>query len=210
MMLAHWAGFNDDEKLQMLDDMVHDVQRVSHLLDELLEGARLEPGPVRLARQPTDMASVARRAVRSVQAIFPMLEASIEAPEGLPALSADPFQLEQVVANLVENACKYGAATGLRIAISCCDGAQGGEVAVTVRDPGPGIAPRDLPHITEKFYRSPDNGPGGLGLGLWISMGIVEAHGGRLRAESRPGEGTAVTFTIPLRAPAPNGKLAGS
>lgn len=210
MMLAHWAGFSDDEKLQMLEDIVHDVERAGRLLDELLESIRLDPGPLRLARQPTDMAGVARRAVRSVEALFPMLEAEVQAPEGLPSMDADPFKLEQVVANLVENACKYGSPQGVRIAIAGCAGGRGAHLAVTVSDRGPGIAPGDLPHVTEKFYRSPDSGPGGLGLGLWISKGIVEAHGGQLHAVSGPGQGTAVTFTIPLQAPAPAGKLAGS
>ena len=76
-------------------------------------------------------------------------------------------------------------------------------------DNGLGIAPEDLPHITEKFFRATAREPGGLGLGLWISREIVEAHGGVLLATSVPGEGTTVRFTIPLHESTGAGKLAG-
>ena len=79
----------------------------------------------------------------------------------------------------------------VRVSVTGRPGRRGEEVAVTVADSGPGIEPEDLPHVTEKFYRAARNPLGGLGLGLWISKEIVEAHGGELSAVSGPGQGTA-------------------
>jgi two-component system sensor histidine kinase KdpD len=115
----------------------------------------------------------------------------------LPDVLADPIQLELVVTNLLENAIKYAPA-GTPIDVGTqVDGAQ---IKLWVADRGPGFPPGDEERIFEKFYRagSPAHKPGGSGLGLAIAKGIVEAHGGWITAENRPGGGALVTLSLPV------------
>ena len=104
------------------------------------------------------------------------------------------MMLEQVLTNLVENACKYASPTGLRIEVELGAGC----LVVSVADRGEGISAADLPQVFRKFFRRDLSKPTGTGLGLWISRGLVEAHGGRLTASSSEGVGTTFTFTLPL------------
>lgn len=212
MLLAHWADFSEPEKLQMLEEILHDAKRVGRLVDELLEGSRLEPGPLRLFLRPTDIGEVVGRALRSLALALPELEATVAVADGVPSVMADGDKLEQVLVNLVENACKHGSSQGVSVNVSV-ESAPGGEevVVVTVADHGPGIKAEDLPRVTEKFFRSPTSEvPGGLGLGLWICRGIIEAHGGELVVGPGQGDGTQVSLVLPLRSGARTGKLAGS
>jgi signal transduction histidine kinase len=99
----------------------------------------------------------------------------------------------------VENACKYASPVGLTITAEVSRGDAGiGEVAVAVTDRGEGIPPSDLPKVFDKFFRRDLGRPTGSGLGLWISRGLVQVHGGRLTASSVPGQGTTFRFTLPL------------
>ncbi len=113
----------------------------------------------------------------------------------------DPLLVEQVLINLLDNAIKYTPeGSPIEISASVEDGA----VRVTVADRGPGFAPGEEARIFEKFYRGQDAGTrSGAGLGLAIARGIVEAHGGRITAEPRPGGGALFRFTLPLAAEAP-------
>ncbi len=114
----------------------------------------------------------------------------------VPEVYADPDKLTQVLTNLVENACKYASPVGLTVTAEVLDGA----VAVSVADRGEGIPPSDLPKVFDKFFRRDLGRPTGSGLGLWISRGLVQVHGGKLTASSVPGEGTTFRFTLPLYA----------
>ena len=126
---------------------------------------------------------------------YPDLEAEACFPDDFPKVYADPDKVEQVLTNLVENACKYGSLRGLRVEGSVADDA----VSVAVNDQGEGIAPSDLPKVFTKFFRRAVGRPTGSGLGLWISRGLVESHGGHLVAESNLGSGGATfRFTLPL------------
>lgn len=207
MLLGHWADFSDRDKLEMLREILHDAERVGRLIDELLDVTRLESGQLRLHVRETSLGQLAEHVVAKVKLSYPALEAVVDVPEQLPIVPVDPFKVEQVLSNLLENACKYGSAASVRVSGTYTAGPGGGEVSVTVSDHGPGISPDDLPHVTEKFFRGVDSKPSGLGLGLWISKGIVEAHGGNFTVASPSGEGTAVRFTIPLRAGTRAGKL---
>ena len=242
MLLAHWEDFSDADKIGMLKEMRHDAERVGRLIDDLVEVSRLETGRASLVLRQVDMADLVARVVADLKAAYPVLEASVEIPPQLPPVVADPFRLEQVIGNILENACQYGSPGTVRIrgsyhpspfpnrapgvsggplpgtgqppAGEWGDGPTGqqapsGVVEIAISDKGEGIAPDDLPHVTEKFYRSAAARRGGLGLGLWISKSIVEAHGGRLVASSVAGEGATVHFTIPLRRDGGSGKLAG-
>ncbi|HEX2923308.1 MAG TPA: ATP-binding protein, partial [Chloroflexota bacterium] len=116
--------------------------------------------------------------------------------ESLPPVSADPDRLERIVLNLLSNALKYSAPqTPVDIRAS----RKNGQALVAVEDRGQGIAPEDLPHIFERFYRT--KGPHrkeSIGLGLYISRILVEAHGGRISVKSELGKGSTFSFTLPL------------
>jgi signal transduction histidine kinase len=200
MLIGHWADFTDDDKIEMLTEVLHDAVRVGRLVDELLDASRLEPGSLALHRRSTEISLVARRVVTNLKISYPELEASIDLGTGLPPVMADPFELERVFTNILENACRHGAAGVVSITGSLALSRQAAAVEVAIADQGPGIPGEELPHVTEKFFRGAGRDANGLGLGLWISRGIVEAHGGELVATSVAGQGTTVRFSIPVDA----------
>ena len=233
MLLAHWEDFPEADKLAMLQEISHDAERAGQLMDDLMEVSRLEAGQVPLTMRQVDIRELVARVVSRLKVTYPVLEASVEIPAPLPPVVADPFRLEQVMGNIIENACQYGSPSTVRVTggfrPSPLPGSGGaapaggagrpgepargdaapGVVEIAISDKGDGISPEDLPHVTEKFYRSANAQPGGLGLGLWVSKSIVEAHGGELVASSVAGQGATVHFTIPLRRDGASGKLAG-
>jgi signal transduction histidine kinase len=120
-------------------------------------------------------------------------------PANLPLIHADPDRLRQVLSNLLDNALKF--TTQGEISISCEEDDQSGFVRIAVTDTGCGIDAAALPKIFERLFQSPnaiESSRKGLGLGLHISKHLVEMHGGRIWAESNPGEGTKVSFTMPV------------
>jgi signal transduction histidine kinase len=209
MLLGHWADFSDNDKTDMLREVHHNAARVGCLVDELLEASRSVARPPVLQRRETDMAALVARVARSLKISHPELEVSVEQSPRLPKALVDPFKVEQVLANLLENAGQHGSAAGVQVAATLRSARGDDVVEISVSDKGNGIAPGDLPHITEKFFRAAKGRGDGLGLGLWISRQIVEAHGGELMASSVPGEGTTLRFTIPLHPRPAAGKLAG-
>ena len=130
---------------------------------------------------------------------------TVNLPAELPWLSLDGGLMEQVLANLLENAVKYTlAGTPIEINAAACDG----EVTVEVADRGQGLSPGSEEQVFEKFYRAQVEGPhGGVGLGLTICRAIVDVHGGRIWAENRPGGGAVFKFTLPVTENPPKIKL---
>ena len=118
-------------------------------------------------------------------------------PDDLPALLLDYVEIDQVLSNLVENATKY-APDGSEIDLLVHRA--NGEVHVAVEDRGSGIPAASLPHLFDAFYRVSDGTPrpAGFGLGVAVARGLIEAHGGRIWAENRPGGGARFTFTLPV------------
>jgi PAS domain S-box-containing protein len=194
LMLNRWERLADDQKRMMLEQVNHDADRVTRLITELLDISRLETGRLILRRQMVDLPRLAASVVEKVAMEYPELDATTDFPAAFPKVYADPDKIEQVLTNLVENACKYASPQGLRI-----DGEVGPEwVSVNVHDRGEGIPESDLPKVFTKFFRRSVGRPTGSGLGLWISRGLVESHGGELRAESKEGRGSTFRFTLPL------------
>ena len=194
LLLNRWDRLKDEQKKMMLEQVNHDADRVTRLITELLDISRLELGRLVLRRQLVDVRDVAALVVEKVSMDQPALDATIVVADDVPKVYADPDKVEQVLTNLVENACKYGSPTGLRIEVQRRE--QSLEVSVT--DQGEGISPADLPQVFRKFFRRDLSKPTGTGLGLWISRGLVEAHGGKLTATSTQGQGTTFTFTLPM------------
>lgn len=196
LLLSRWERLKDEQKRTMLEQVHHDADRVTRLVTELLDISRLETGRLVLKRQMVALPDLARSVIDKVRIGIPELDCEVDFPDGLPAVYADPDKVEQVLTNLVENAAKYGSPTGMRVTGSLADG----EVAIEVHDVGEGIPAEDLPRVFTKFFRRDHGRPTGTGLGLWISQGLVEAHGGHLTAASELGAGSTFRFTLPTDA----------
>jgi two-component system, OmpR family, phosphate regulon sensor histidine kinase PhoR len=175
------------------------VDRLTSLVDQLLEQARAESGQLKLALRDVDLEEVARPIVASFERQASNKGVSLELLTLRPVrVEADPDRLAQVFVNLIDNALRHTSGGG-RIKIEL--DARDSDAVLRVRDTGEGIPYRDLPHIFERFYvvdRSRTRGSGGAGLGLAIVKGIVDAHGGAISAESMLGRGTAFTIRLPI------------
>jgi signal transduction histidine kinase len=180
---------------------LEELDRIRSIVEELLLLARLDEG-LQMVEEPVEVDLLLREAtVRGM--VLGQGEITVDAPEGLTVL-ADSDRLLQVVGNLIGNALRHG---GEGVTITLAARAEGRGVVIDVADDGPGIAPGDLPHVFDRFYRASAarrGVPGGAGLGLAIVASLVEAMGGSVSASSTVGVGT--TFSIRLQAvPAPAG-----
>ena len=200
LLLNRWDRLVDDQKKMMLEQVHHDADRVTRLVTELLDISRLETGRLVLRRQMVDIPALAAAVMEKVAMEYPDLECNVDFPDEMPRVYADPDKIEQVFTNLIENAAKYASPQGMQVVGEV----DGDTVTVSVRDRGEGIPESDLPHVFRKFFRRDHGRPTGTGLGLWISQGLVEAHGGRLTVSSNVGEGSVFSFTLPSKAFDPN------
>lgn len=169
--------------------------RLDRLLRNLLEMMRLEAGAVQLKKEWHSPEEVVGSALGRLQNRMRNHVLQTNIPADLPLINVDGVLLEQVVINLVENALTYAPA-GTSIELSASAGDR--EIMIEVADRGPGLPTGEEARIFEKFYRLQPDREGGVGLGLTICRGIVEAHGGRIWAENRAGRGALFRFTIPL------------
>lgn len=180
-----------------------EAQRLKRLVDDLQELSRVEAQAFELQRQPVDLSSLFRSVLKRLAPMAASRRVRLEAQPlaDLPALMGDEDRLLQVLSNLTGNALQYTPEGG-SVTLSALK--VGSEIHVAVRDTGIGIAPEHLPRIFDRFYRIDKSrsrlAGGGSGIGLTIARALVEAHGGRLWAES-PGEGQGSTFVFSLPAP---------
>jgi two-component system, OmpR family, sensor histidine kinase VicK len=146
--------------------------------------------------EPVEAKVLLRGLARRAEALAAEHDATLDTALSDGALvRVDPVRVEQAILTLVDNAVKYGP-QGQRVTLR--SSTSGGELRVEVGDQGPGIPEAELPHVFERFYRLAGVEEPGSGLGLSIAQTITEAHGGRIEAESRPGEGTRMCLIIPL------------
>jgi len=197
-LLHRWERFGDDQKRFMLATVNADADRVTRLINELLDVSRIEAGRLELRRRPVEVPRVAADVVERFKLEPDGHTFEISFPDGFPEVYADADKVAQVLTNLVENAVKYSDGGTVTISGRTADGA----VEVAVRDQGAGIPADQIPLIFTKFYRRGGRlAPSGTGLGLYIARGLVEAHGGRISVESEVGQGTEVRFRLPLLGP---------
>jgi two-component system phosphate regulon sensor histidine kinase PhoR len=183
---------------RFLEQIETEVDSLSLLVTELLELSRIESGRVPLNLVPTRPIDIVRPAVERLQLQVDRsgLSLQVDCREDLPAVMADASRVQQVLVNLLHNAIKFTSPEG-EVNVSAIRQEQW--VQFTVSDTGIGIAPEDLPRIFERFYKvDRSRASSGTGLGLAIARHLVEAHGGRIWAESEPGKGSTFYFTIPL------------
>jgi signal transduction histidine kinase len=188
----------EQQKAFMLDLIRRAARRMEGLIADLLETGRLEAGrTLRVAPAPLGLGPVLEQACQEVHASARAKGQTVacDVEPGLPEVRADRARVAQVVANLVANAVKFTPRKG-RIRVSAA--ADGSRVRVAVADSGPGLAPEELSRVFEPYWQAERTASLGCGLGLKIARAIVEAHGGRMWAESEPGQGATFLFTLPI------------
>jgi two-component system sensor histidine kinase KdpD len=173
-----------------------EARRLNELLRSLLDVSRLQSGQLYLSRSWQSLEGVVQRVRVQIESRAPNRSLLIRLPPDLPPLHIDPILIEQVLLNLVDNALKYSG-NGDPIEIEVEAAGDAASVIISVIDHGMGVELEEMPRIFERFYRGRGSAPGGLGLGLTIARGIVEAHGGRIRAAQTAGGGLAIHFTLP-------------
>jgi signal transduction histidine kinase len=187
---------SDGERAELVQAAEQEVQRMRELVDEMLLLAALDRGQAAMSEGDCDASAVAERVVaaRVARARQSGMTLRVDAAPGLRVPIGEQL-LEVVIGNVVDNALKY-AGEGAEVEVDVRGRA--GEVEVAVSDTGVGIAPEHLPHVFERFFRGEQSRSSpGSGLGLAVVKHIVEAHGGRARAESRAGEGAVVRLVLP-------------
>jgi two-component system, OmpR family, sensor histidine kinase BaeS len=192
---------------QLVSSLLEESSLLQRLIDDLQDLALADAGMLRVHREETDVAELARQVVAAHQpsAAASGSELVLAAPAAVVA-DVDPVRLRQALGNLVANAVQYsgdGSTVLVRVSRSSSD-----EVVLAVRDDGPGIDPGHLEHLFDRFYRtdtSRTRATGGSGLGLAITKHLVEAHEGTVTVSSMVGAGSTFTLRLPLRAPVPAG-----
>jgi PAS domain S-box-containing protein len=198
------AGEPEDPARKASERIVRATERMTHLIQDLLDIRRVEAGQLALERAGLPTREVAAEAIDAQRtlAAAASVELRLDAGEPLPDIFADRHRVLQVFENLIGNALKFTTAGG-RITVGAVP--HPGSVLFYVRDTGAGIPRENQPHLFDRFWqarRSRAENRGSAGLGLAIVKGIIEAHGGRIWVESAPGEGTTFYFTLPTTAAA--------
>lgn len=178
-----------------LESLVEETRVMSRLIDDLRTLAEADSGTLNLKREPTNLGLLINEVIASFrrQAQASGVGLSVEVASDPPAIEIDPARIRQVLTNLIANALRY-TTNGGSIRVQCAWKAE--NIEVVVSDTGRGIAEQDLPHIFERYTKSSDSR--GSGLGLAIAKDLVEAHGGTITAQSEVGQGTTITFTLPI------------
>ena len=179
-------------RLELGEAIRDEADRLTRLVSNLLDMTRLETG-WRIRSDWHPLEELVGVALASLESRLGDREVITHLPYDLPLIAGDGLLIQQVLVNLLENAAKH-TARGTPIEVSAAEGS--GQVIVAVADRGPGLEAEDMPRLFEKFYRGARASSEGLGLGLAICKSIVEAHGGRLWAENRPGGGAVFRFTL--------------
>lgn len=189
-----------EEKAAQIQVIQRASGRMNRLISDLLDVSAIEAGQFRLEKAPLRLPFLLHEVCDLFrnEAVQKGLDLRCEIPENLPQVQGDRGRLIQALSNLVGNAAKFTRSGG-RICVSARCGE--GEAIISVEDTGPGVSRADLPYIFERFWHTHRSKRGGAGLGLAITKGIIEAHGGRIWVESEAGVGTAFLFSLSFLPP---------
>lgn len=204
-LLRRWDRFEDAQRREMVETIQADAARLSRLLAELLDVSRLDTGRLRLRPEAVDLGEhIEAHLVRCVAAGHDPARFDWSSPGRPVRVLADPDRIDQVLANLLDNALRHGAGT-VRITVETFRRPDGTScVTIGVADEGEGIAPEHRPLVFTKFWHGQQR-QGSTGLGLYLARGIAQAHGGVLAVDAAPGGGALFRLTIPVGTDAPVG-----
>jgi signal transduction histidine kinase len=175
-------------------------ERMSAMIQDLVEATLLEAGQLRISRAAVDLGGLLPEILERLRGAVEVDRVRFRAAPDLPPAWADPERIERVVVNLLTNALKYSPPQSeVKLELFAADGG----VGLSVSDRGIGIAPEDLPYVSDRFFRAKGaRRPEGLGLGLYITRLLVQAHGGRMEVESVLGQGSTFRVVVPAPPPA--------
>ncbi|HJR19086.1 MAG TPA: ATP-binding protein [Actinomycetota bacterium] len=188
-----------EQRDEFFEIMARQGERILRLIEELLQSSRIEAGGTKLRREPLDLRAITGQLEKDLSSMSRSHGFAFDVPDHDLGLFGDATALEHVLTNLLENAIKYsGPDSTIRLSVE----EQGNEIHIKIADQGQGIEPEDLPFIFERF-RQTNTGTGktrnSVGLGLYIVRSLVNAHGGRVWADSKVGQGTTFTVALPRR-----------
>jgi len=192
---------NEEARQELLDTACGEAERLNRFVGNLLDMTRIEAGAVRLNIEPCDVQDLVGCAIAALEPRINSRKVTFKMQPVMPLVPMDLVLMTQVLVNILDNALKYSPpGTGIDL-VAHADNAW---CILEIADRGPGVPEQDLKRVFDKFYRIPvPEGAGGTGLGLSICKGIVEAHGGRIRAENREGGGLKIIVRLPVK-PSPN------
>lgn len=190
---TEWDHETQNEFLTIIDE---EADRLSEMIENLLDSSRLQAGALPMDLRPVMVETIASDLQERYQSRYQNLTIEVKVPNTNAKIMTDPKRLIQVFDNLMNNINKYAPNSHDRIDFNI----NNNEVEITIRDDGPGIAPKHLPHLFDQFYRVPElsGGVRGSGLGLFIANMIVQAHNGSITVESKSNEGTCFCISLPL------------
>ena len=200
LLLAGVYGELNTEQARGLDGAQRAARHLLELVNDVLDLSKLEAGKMDIQIEEVDVPSLVQELFGTIRplTIEHGCRVTFRDDGCLPRIRSDPRRLRQILLNLLSNAIKYGAGRPVEV---CCVEPGRGEIAVEVRDEGPGIAPEDLPRIFDEFVQIGEADKGGTGLGLPISRRLAELLHGRLEAESTVGVGSTFRIVLPLAPP---------
>lgn len=196
-LLLEEVEWDEEKRQEFLGYIDEESDNMEAMITELLDSSLIDVGQLHLARQPVRLQHLATEMATEMQRRTEVHNLIVDFPTDFPLVDTDPRWLKQVFRNVLDNAIKYSPEGGL---IVIRGQVRSQDVTVSVADQGPGISPEDLIPLFEKYFRirTADGVPvEGTGLGLPVARSIVEAHGGRIWAESKLGEGTSIYFSLP-------------
>lgn len=200
MLLDDSATVTPVQKTELLETIYEEAERLERLVSNLLDMTRVESGSLKMKREWWPLEEIIVSVVTRLEQTLDGRKVHMDIPDDLPLVSVDPVLFEQVFVNLLENIAKY---TPPNTDVEISGRSRDGRVVIEVMDHGPGLPNGAEQLVFEKFFRGPQARTGGVGLGLAICRGIVEAHGGKLSAANRPEGGAVFRIELPILGTAP-------
>jgi signal transduction histidine kinase len=190
---ATWDREVIEDSLEVIEE---EADHLTELIENLLDASRLQAGVLAINSSDGDLAALARRIAERFRTQSTQHQIIVDFPDDFPIIMGDDDRLAQVFSNLISNAIKYSP-TGGEIRIQ--GQVRSEQVVVCISDQGPGIAISDIPYVFDRFYRASDasRSTKGAGLGLYLARAVVEAHGGRIWVDPKPGAGARICFSLP-------------
>lgn len=190
---ARWNSAIVKDSLEVIEE---EADRLTELIENLLDASRLQAGALAINLSDVALNLLAERVAKHFQTQTTKHDIELDFPDDFPVVIADEDRITQVLTNLFSNAIKYSQEGG-KILVRGLKRPE--HIIICVSDQGPGIAPEDIPHVFDRFYRSGDasRNTKGAGLGLYLARAVVEAHKGRIWVDPKPGDGARICFSLP-------------